>query len=225
MQQKGLARFNFALQSNSVNANWAEENLKTIRSLMEQARLYRRAMAPLALMVGTLGVVAAGLAQLLGWVGPEYFAGYWLGVAVVSALAALLLIRRQALKSDEAFWSPPTRRVAQAMLPMLAAGLGLGLFELLEHPGSRDSVRLTAFWLILYGGALHAAGFFMHRGIKLLGWLYVLIGLFLLYFSAGSSPPLINENAVHWLMGLSFGMINLTYGVYLKLTLEPMETE
>ena len=127
-----------------MNANWAEENLKTIRSLMEQARLYRRAMAPLALMVGTLGVVAAGLAQLLGWVGPEYFAGYWLGVAVVSALAALLLIRRQALKSDEAFWSPPTRRVAQAMLPMLAAGLGLGLFELLEHPGSRDSVRLTA---------------------------------------------------------------------------------
>ena len=44
-------------------------------------------------------------------------------------------------------------------------------------------------------------------------------------FSAGSSPPSINENAVHWLMGLSFGMINLTYGVYLKLTLEPMETE
>ena len=69
----------------------------------------------------------------------------------MSSLAALLLIRRQALKSDEAFWSPPTRRVAQAMLPMLAAGLGLGLFELLEHPGSRDSVRLTAFWLILYG--------------------------------------------------------------------------
>ena len=104
-------------------------------------------------------------------------------------------------------------------------GWGLGLFELLEHPGSRDSVRLTAFWLILYGGALHATGFFMQRGIKLLGWLYVLIGLFLLCFSAGGSPPSINENAVHWLMGLSFGIINLTYGVYLKLTLDSMETE
>ena len=65
----------------------------------------------------------------------------------------------------------------------------------------------------------------MQRGIKLLGWLYVLIGLFLLYFSAVSLPPSINENAVHWLMGLSFGMINLTYEVYLKLTLEPMDTE
>ena len=182
MQQKGLARFNFELQSNSVNANWAEENLKTIRSLMEQARLYRRAMAPLALMVGTLGVVAAGLAQLLGWVGPEYFAGYWLGVAVVSALAALLLIRRQALKSDEAFWSPPTRRVAQAMLPMLAAGLGLGLFELLEHPGSRDSVRLIAFWLILYGGALHAAGFFMRGGSSCWAGCMCLLGFFYYIF-------------------------------------------
>ena len=178
MQQKRLARFNFVLQSKSVNANWAEENLKTIRSLMEQARLYRRAMAPLALMVGTLGGVAAGLSQLRGWVGPEYFAGYWLGVAVVSALAALLLIRRQALKSDEAFWSPPTRRVAQAMLPMLAAGLGLGLFELLEHPGSRDSVRLTAFWLILYGGALHAAGFLCRGGSSCWAGCMCLLGFF-----------------------------------------------
>ena len=109
------------------------------------------------------------------------------------------------------------------MLPMLAAGLGLGLFELLEHPGSRDSVRLTAFWLITLRGALNAAGFFMQRGDQVVGLAVCAYWAFL--FSAGSSPSSINENAVHWLMGLSFGMINLTYGVYLKLTLEPMETE
>jgi len=208
-----------------VNANWAEENLKAIRSLMEQARVYRRAMAPLALLVGTMGVVAAGVAQALGCVGPEYFAVYWLGVAVVSALAALLLIRRQALKSDEEFWSPPTRRVAQAMLPMLAAGLALGLFELLEETGARNSARLAAFWLILYGGALHAAGFFMRRGIKLLGWIYVVFGSFILFFSRIEPLSFINENTAHWLMGFGFGAINLAYGVYLKLTLEPFEIE
>ena len=208
-----------------MNANWAEENLKTIRSLMEQAQVYRRAMAPLAIQVGTLGVAAAGLAHTAGWVGPSYFAGYWLGVAVVSALAALILIRRQALKSKEKFWSLPTRRVVQAMLPMLATGLGLGLFELLQESGARDSIRLTAFWLILYGGALHATGFFMRRGIKLLGWLYVVFGLVLLFISKVEFLTFFNEHTAHWLMGLGFGVFNLAYGVYLKLTLEPLETE
>ena len=213
------------LQSFPVNANWAEENLKTIRSLMEQAQVYRRAMAPLAIQVGTMGVVAAGFEEATGWIGPSYFAAYWLGVAVVSALTALILVRRQALKSDEEFWSPPTRRVAQAMLPMLATGLGLGLFELLQEPEARDSIRLTSFWLILYGGALHAAGFFMRRGIKLVGWLYVFFGLILLFISNNESLKFVNQHATHWLMGLGFGAVNLAYGIYLKLTLGPLETE
>ncbi|HJN88848.1 MAG TPA: hypothetical protein QGG93_00850, partial [Verrucomicrobiota bacterium] len=64
-----------------MSANWAEENLKTIRTLMEQASVYRRAMAPVAIIVGSLGLAAAGLAQAVDWTGPERFAGYWLGVA------------------------------------------------------------------------------------------------------------------------------------------------
>lgn len=210
-------------QSKSVNANWAEENLKTIRCLMEQASLYRRAMAPLALLVGALGFFAAGIAQLIGWVGAEYFAGYWLGVAVVSALCALLLIRRQALKTEEAFWSPPTKRVAQAMLPMLTAGLGLGVLEVLNQPESKDSIRLAAFWMILYGGALHAAGFFMRRGIKLLGWIYVFFGFLIMYLTKFEIIPALSEQSAHWLMGVGFGGLNLAFGVYVKLTPEPLE--
>ena len=211
------------VQSKSVNANWAEENLKTIRCLMEQASLYRRAMAPLALLVGALGFFAAGIAQLIGWVGAEYFAGYWLGVAVVSAFCALLLIRRQALKTEEAFWSPPTKRVAQAMLPMLTAGLGLGVLEVLNQPESKDSIRLAAFWMILYGGALHAAGFFMRRGIKLLGWIYVLFGFLIPYLTKFGIIPALSEQSAHWLMGVGFGGLNLAFGVYVKLTPEPLE--
>ena len=190
---------------------------------MEQASLYRRAMAPLALLVGALGFFAAGIAQLIGWVGAEYFAGYWLGVAVVSALCALLLIRRQALKTEEAFWSPPTKRVAQAMLPMLTAGLGLGVLEVLNQPESKDSIRLAAFWMILYGGALHAAGFFMRRGIKLLGWIYVFFGFLIMYLTKFEIIPTLSEQSAHWLMGVGFGCLNLAFGVYVKLTPEPLE--
>ena len=210
-------------QSNSVNAKWAENNLKTIRCLMEQASVYRRAMAPLAFIVGIFGITAAGIAEAIDWVGPAYFAGYWIGVAVFSISAALLLIRIQALKSNEAFWSPPTRRVVSAMLPLLLAGLGLGILEIVNKPSARTSVILASHWMILYGGALHAAGFFMQRGIKLLGWTYIILGFFCLILNELNVIPYIKEDNAHWLMAFAFGIINLAYGFYLKLTEESLE--
>lgn len=192
---------------------------------MEQASVYRRAMAPVAIVVGLIGLAATGLAQTVDWAGPGRFAGYWLGVAFVAAMVALLLIRQQALNSKEDFWSPPTRHVAQAMIPLLTAGLGLGLLEILNQPDARDSIRLTALWIILYGGALHAAGFFMRRGIRLLGWIFVIIGSLCLCFYELEQTPWLNEKHAHLLMGWAFGANNLMYGLYLKLTSEPLDAE
>jgi hypothetical protein len=196
---------------------------------MERASVYRRALAPVAITVGVLGLAAAGLAQAVGWAGPSRFAVYWLGVAVLAMLSALLLIRRQALQGGEEFWSPPTRRVAQAMAPLLVAGLGLGLLEMMSAPGERDSIRLIALWMVLYGGALHAAGFFMRRGLKLMGWIYVIIGCLSVLLHELELIPFLNENNAqwyaNWLMGFGFGANNLAYGLYLKLTTEPLEAE
>ena len=220
-----LARISFLLQSEPVNANWAEKNLKTIRNLMEHAALYRRALAPVAITVGVLGLAAAAFAQAVGWTEPNRFAASWMGVAGVSMLSALLLIRRQALKGGEEFWSPPMRRVAQAMAPMLAVGLGLGLLELLRAPMEGDGIRLAAIWMILYGGALHSAGFFMQRGLRLLGWFFVVIGIICLGISEFWEISWLVDSQAHWVMGWAFGVNNLAYGLYLKLTAEPLETE
>ena len=220
-----LAHINFVSQSEFVNANWAEENLKTIRNLMEHAALYRRALAPVAITVGVLGLAAAAFAQAVGWTEPNRFAAYWIGVAGVSMLSALLLIRRQALKGGEEFWSPPTRRVAQAMAPMLAVGLGLGVLELLRAPMEGDGIRLAAIWMILYGGALHSAGFFMQRGLRLLGWLFVIIGIICIVISEFGETSWLVDSQAHWVMGWAFGVNNLAYGVYLKLTAGPLEIE
>ena len=220
-----LARISFVLQSEPVNANWAEENLKTIRNLMEHAALYRRALAPVAITVGVLGLAAAAFAQAVDWTEPNRFAAYWMGVAGVSMLSALLLIRRQALKGGEEFWSPPTRRVAQAMAPMLAVGLGLGVLELLRAPMEGDGIRLAAIWMILYGGALHSAGFFMQRGLRLLGWFFVIIGIICLGISEFWETSWLVDSQAHWVMGWAFGVNNLAYGLYLKLTTEPLEAE
>jgi hypothetical protein len=111
------------------------------------------------------------------------------------------------------------------MIPLLTAGLGLGLLEILNQPDARDSIRLTALWIILYGGALHAAGFFMRRGIRLLGWIFVIIGSLCLCFHELEQTPWLNEKHAHLLMGWAFGANNLMYGLYLKLTSEPLDAE
>ena len=206
-----------------MSTQWAEENLNTIRTLMERASVYRRARAPVAITVGLLGLAAAGLAVGMGWTGEGRFAGYWLAVAVVVLSAVVMLVRRQALRDKEKIMSPPMRRVVQALAPMLLAGLGLGALEVLarEH---RDSVRLLALWMVLYGGALHAAGFFMQRGLRWLGLIFVFLGIFCLCLHELGFVPALKENA-HWLMGWAFGVNHLVYGLYLKLTAKPTDEE
>jgi len=142
----------------------------------------------------------------------------------VTILTALLLVRRQALQADEEFWSPPTRRVAQAMGPLLLAGLGLGVLEIL-NTGGRDSIRLIALWMVLYGGALHAAGFFMQRGLKLVGWIFVISGTICLYLHTIIDVKWLGEVNANWVMGWAFGANHLAYGLYLKLTAKPVEEE
>ena len=207
-----------------MSAQWAEENLNTIRTLMERASVYRRALAPVAIAVGVLGIAAAGLTEGLAWTGQNNFADYWMGLGVVAVLTALLLVRRQALRADEEFWSPPTRRVAQVMAPLLLAGLGLGVLEIL-NTGGRDSIRLIALWMVLYGGALHAAGFFMQRGLKLVGWFFVIFGSICLWLHTLGEMKWLDEAHAHWVMGWAFGANHLAYGLYLKLTAKPVEEE
>jgi hypothetical protein len=141
-----------------------------------------------------------------------------MAVSVMALLAAILLARRQALKDAEPFWSPPTRRVAQAFLPPLFAGMILGVLTGFGPQSDRlQSWMLPGAWMVFYGCALHAAGFFMVRGIKLFGWGFVLGGCALL--AAGVLGGLrLPSHSGHWLMGATFGGLHLAYGLYLHFT-------
>jgi len=76
---------------------------------------------------------------------------------------------------------------------------------------------LVPVWMALYGSALHAAGFFMPRGIKLLGWLFIIGGtLLLLGLAALPEPP--EFRFTHVAMGIAFGGLHLAYGIYLHFT-------
>jgi tetrahydromethanopterin S-methyltransferase subunit B len=202
-----------------MKTDWAVEQLQTIRTLMERSSLYRRALAPVMTLAGAAGLVAGVVAYAGKMDGARWFVGYWLGVAVVTLVAALLLIRRQAFKESEPLWSPPTRRVAQAMALPLFAGAVLSALFLATQDDMELCPALIVIWMMFYGFALNAAGFFVQRGIRLFGWVMALASMGLLAFvELSEHDPQTLGPGIHLLMGGLFGVSHLAYGGYLYST-------
>ena len=217
-----LEQIDFAVQSLDMNPNWAAENLQTIRTLMERSAVYRRALAPIMFFSGAMGLVGAVAGWLFKLESSSAFVLLWLGVAAVATLGALLLVRRQALKDSEPFWSPPTRRVGQALLPAYFVGFTVAVLALIVanqssgHDGGLQ-IMLVVLWTWLYGCATHAAGFFMPRGVRWLGWIYVVAGTVLLVGMVFWERILMHFPP-HVFMGGIFGGLHLAYGIYLYFT-------
>jgi hypothetical protein len=204
-----------------VHDAWAAENLQVIRNLMERAALYRRTLAPVSLAVGAFGALAGIAGYLLRFDTARTFGIYWMVVGVLSLGIALVIMRRQAIRASEPFWSPPARRVAQAMLPALFAGVLAGVVVIL--PGWRDPLHawwLPGIWMLLFGCATHAAGFFMPRGMKLFAWVFAVLGAAMLcYVNARShAAGMPSLHLAHLVMGAAFGGLHLAYGFYLAAT-------
>ena len=146
----------------------------------------------------------------------RWFCAWWLGAAVVAIAGAYVIARRQAMQDGEPFWSPPALRVTQALVPPLAAGLLVSLALVAFAPADLrwPFVLATAMF---YGCAVHAAGFFMPRGMKLFAWLIIACAGLLLFVRPGLFPGM-GARLDHALMGGIFGLAHLAYGVYLYVT-------
>jgi hypothetical protein len=203
-----------------MEPKWAEENLQTIRTLMERSAVYRRALAPIMLFAGGVGIAAAAVGLLLPVNTARSFGILWLGTAVVVVAGAFFVARRQAIKDQEKFWSPPTRRVAQALSLPLLVGMFFGLVPIFLDTPSAVNFASTLAWILFYGCALHSAGFFMPRGIKYFGLFFVAAALIIFTGElTGFTPSWLSDRvSAHWLMGFFFGVLHLAYGAYLYLT-------
>ena len=204
--------------------DWAAENLQTIRTLMERATLYRHTLVPIMIFAGMLGISGAIMGLVSEFRTDQAFVIFWLCVGFVSTASALFLVRRQALKESEPFWTPPVRRIAAALAPAWIVALFLAVFFLFGGKGNFAPIVLPPLWMILYGISLQAAGFFTPRGIKLLGWVFLVLGC--VYFWAIMSMPAAGLSGMwqylvmsgHFEMGLFFGGLHLAYGIYLHFT-------
>ncbi len=202
-----------------MNPNWAADNLQTIRTLMERSALYRRALAPIMIYVGAVGIAGGVVGWRLAIDTSRGFVFFWTGVAAVALAGAYLLIRRQALKDSEPFWSPPTRRVTQAMLPAFLVGaMASGVMVYWGNDINPQSIFVLV-WCWAFGCGIHAAGFFMPRGIRWFGWVFIIAGGLLLL--AGMNPEkdfLHFIKSPHLLMASIFGGLHFAYGIYLYFT-------
>lgn len=192
---------------------------------MERSAVYRRALAPVMTVTGMIGMGAAFAGWKAGVSAPGTFILYWLGVAVVALLASLLLVRRQALQTGEPFWSPPTRRVSQAVVPELFAGVVVGAAAAIggwqaddwQSPAYFSNVCVPLVWVILYGCAVHSAGFFMKRGIRRFGWNVMVCGCIGFLLHEPDTPAGLADRG-YLIMGIVFGLLHVAYGIYLFAT-------
>ena len=204
-----------------MDADSAAERLQVIRTLMERSAIYRRALAPIMIFLGIFGLIASVAGPVFEIDSAVSFGLYWMGVSAIGLIGSYLLARRQAIKDKEPFWSPPTRRVTQALLPSLFVGAVLGvIFTFAMGKETSFSWALPVTWILLYGCALHAAGFFTPRGIRMLGWLFILGGCSLTLSSLSVGARLAYTQS-HLIMGIFFGGLQLAYGIYLHFTDPP----
>jgi hypothetical protein len=205
------------MQSSHMDSQWAADNLQTIRTLMERSAIYRRALAPIMLSSGVIGIIAAVVPCFVSIRTNRGFALYWMSVSFIAMVTALLFVRRQALRDKEAFWTSPAKRVTEALQAPFIAGFGIGAFlAVFDHHLEPAGWIATGAWSILYGCGLNAAGFFTPRGVGLFGRILVLLGCGFL-FSWFMVPGDVNSSA-HFAMGFVFGVLHLTYGIYLYFT-------
>ena len=199
-----------------METNFASEHLQVIRTLMERSTLYRRAMAPVMIVSGSIGLAASIVPWFVQITSNQTFSLFWLAVCLTALATSLLLVRRQALKADEPFCSPPTKRVVEALLPAFLVGFAAGAYHVFrDQPPTAWLLALG--WIIVYGCALHAAGFFMQNRMRLFGWIFVLGGCGVL-FASTQWPVLRTTEAAHYVMGIFFGVLHLACGVYLYFT-------
>ena len=201
-----------------MDPNLASEHLQVIRTLMERSAIYRRALAPIMIGAGVLGLLGAAVSFFHPIHSNRGFALLWMCVGVAAVVLAYLLARRQALREQEAFWSPPAKRVTEALLPPFYVGASVGLAASLVGENF-DSVAwlVAATWIVLYGCGLNAAGFFTPRGLRLFGSAFVCSGT-VFFMMALDWPQFRTPQAAHGVMGLFFGVLHLAYGAYLYFT-------
>lgn len=188
-------------------------DIQYIKDIMERSSQHKLFPDWAAIVGGALTLISTGITWRLthsGEIGYILFlppiqklfmAGLWTGSAAVSVLLYWALALREARRMGVSLKARPTQLARQAMGPaiLIAAVLTLRLI------GDRHYDLMAGIWMALYGIGLYNASLFSTEEPRLLGLLFILMGVFALLIPPGISL---------WLIALSFGGFHIAFGTY-----------
>lgn len=157
----------------------AIDNLRFIRSTMENAGAFTAVPGVGQILVGCTAFVASYLASRRtteqGWL------GIWIGEAVLAVLLSAWAVARKAREKGIPLDSGPNRKFALSFSPPLFAGAFLTLALYLA--GLTD--RLPGTWLLLFGTGVVTGGANSIRIVPFMGLSFMILGVLSLFAPPG----------------------------------------
>jgi hypothetical protein len=197
-----------------TESDYASQQLRVIRSLMERATIYRSLSAPTALVGGLLsfgGFATAYYAEiyLQQPLSPREFLIVWLVILALTCLANTIFLWRGSISRGEPFFSLGMK---SALLSIAPAFISAGFLSFTIH----RPIHLALLWIAFYGMGLLATQHFAPRSLIVLGGTFFLTGCALLvswkplFMPQGHEPSALVVSGV---MAATFGGYHLIYAV------------
>ncbi len=196
-----------------TESDYASQQLRVIRSLMERATIYRSLSAPTALIGGLLSFGGFATAYYAKHhrqhpLNTSEFLIVWLVILTLTGFANAIFLARGAAQRGEPFFSPGMKCALSSVAP---AFISAGVLTFVIH----RPIHLAILWIALYGVGLLATQHFAPRSLIVLGTTFFLTGCALLgtwkhlFVPDGHGEP--SALVVSGLMAATFGGFHLAY--------------
>ena len=175
------------------------DNLRFIRETMEQAAAVTAVSGWGIVAAGVVALVAAAIAEMTA---PQWWLHVWLAAAVVAAALSLLAILRKAQRAHIPLFSGPGKKLLLAFSP----AMGTGVLMTIALVRADAVLLLPALWLLVYGGAVMAAGTFSVRAVPIMGACFLALGAVALVAPSSWGDGL---------LAAGFGIVHLVFGTFI----------
>ena len=196
-----------------TESDYASQQLRVIRSLMERATIYRSISAPTALVGGLLsfgGFFTAYYADHYQGhpLSTKEFLILWLVILALTFLTNVIFLCRGSAQRGEPFFSSGMKCAFLSIAPVFVTG---AILSFMIH----REIHLALLWITLYGMGLLATQHFAPRSLIILGTTFFVTGcaLFptwkLLFLLPKQGDP--TAVVVSGIMAATFGGYHLAY--------------
>lgn len=194
------------------------QDIAEMRVMMERSSRFLSLSGWAGILAGVIGLAGVYIAYDVFQFNPDRISfgtesGAFINMVVLGIIMlvlamglAMIFSYKRAIRLNEKFWNPTSRRLLVNFLIPLVTG-GILILILL---GKGLAGLMLPLSLMFYGLALYNAGKFTYSEVKNLGLIEIALGLVSAYF--------IQYSLIFWALG--FGVAHIIYGIYMHYSYE-----